>query len=287
VLLYRCYAKVNLTLEVLGRRDDGFHDLASVVHTIDLADDLRIEPADELITRVQGLPDIEDNLVARAAALIATTKTVRAGAQLTLVKRIPMASGLGGGSSDAATTLVGLNRLWRTRIGYQALARLAAQLGSDVPFFLRGGAALMRGRGEVLEPLPALPRQWLVLVVPDISLPSKTRALYESLSPDDFSSGQLSDDVARRLEHGIQQEQLRNAFERAARLVFPGLADLWSQIEQSTERRFALSGAGPTLFTLASSKADAHEVAKHVQQPGALALTARTVRHARASIEYP
>src|SRR5438067_7385639 len=112
-LLYRTYAKINLTLEVLGRRDDGYHELASLVHTISLADDLRISAADALVTRVEGLVlDPATNLVWRAAQLLWSVADGRRGADLTLVKRIPAAAGLGGGSSDAATTLVGLNRLW-------------------------------------------------------------------------------------------------------------------------------------------------------------------------------
>ena len=148
-LLYRCYAKINLTLEVLRRRDDGYHELASLVHTIGLADDLRIDSANELLTRVEGLDiEAETNLVSRAAQLLTSVTRVATGAQLTLKKRIPIAAGLGGGSSNAATTLVGLNTLWGTRVHLAELTRLAAELGSDVPFFVRGGAALMRGRGE-------------------------------------------------------------------------------------------------------------------------------------------
>src|SRR5438445_2570645 len=135
-MLYRCYAKLNFTLEILRRRDDGYHDLASLVHTISLADDLRIKPADDLLTRVEGLDiDPDTNLVARAAALLASTTGERRGAELSLVKRIPAAAGLGGGSSDAATTLVGLNTLWDARLDLADLAGLAAELGSDVPFF--------------------------------------------------------------------------------------------------------------------------------------------------------
>ena len=133
-MLYRCYAKLNFTLEILRRRDDGYHDLASLVHTVSLADDLRIELANELLTRVEGLDiDPETNLVARAAERLvsATGRGSRVGAELSLVKRIPAAAGLGGGSSDAATTLVGLNALWDTRLGLTDLVRgIAARLGS-------------------------------------------------------------------------------------------------------------------------------------------------------------
>ena len=156
-LVYRCYAKINLTLEVLRRREDGYHELASLVHTIGLADDLHIDSANELLTRAEGLDiEPETNFVSRAAQLLASAARVRAGAELTLKKRIPAAAGLGGGSSDAATTLVGLNTLWGTRVTLAELIELAAELGSDVPFFVRGGAALMRGRGEDLEILPQL-----------------------------------------------------------------------------------------------------------------------------------
>src|SRR4051794_4958829 len=125
-MLYRCYAKINLTLEILGKGPDGFHDLVSLVHTIDLADDLRVEASDHLLTRVEGLDiEPETNLVSRAAALLSTTLHERRGAELSLLKRIPAAAGLGGGSSDAAATLVGLNALWSSRLGLPALSQMA------------------------------------------------------------------------------------------------------------------------------------------------------------------
>src|SRR4051794_36925024 len=183
VLLYRCYAKVNFTLEIVAKRTDGFHELTSLVHTISLADDLRIEESNELECRVEGLEiELETNLVWRAAQLLATQTRERRGARLTLVKRIPAAGGLGGGSSDAAGALVGLNRHWDNRLNFGELSALAAQLGSDVPFFIRGGAALMQGRGERLEALPASAGQWLVLAVPAHEVFDKTRRLYAALS---------------------------------------------------------------------------------------------------------
>src|ERR1700730_132006 len=165
-LQFRCYAKINLTPEVRGRRADGYHDLASLVHTISLADDLRIESANELLTRVEGLNiDPETNLVSSAAQLLGSTPRAAFGAKLILHKRIPAAAGLGGGSSDAATTLVGLNRLWGTRLGHAQLSQLGAELGSDVPFLVRGGAAVLRGRGDDYEMLPPVRGQWLVIMV--------------------------------------------------------------------------------------------------------------------------
>ncbi len=279
-VLYRCYAKVNFTLEVVGKRPDGYHELASLVHTINLADDLRIEPADELLTRVEGLDiDPDTNLVSRAAELLREALRERRGAELSLVKRIPAASGLGGGSSDAASTLVALNTFWGSRLHLRDLAELAAELGSDVPFFLRGGAAIMRGRGEELELLPPIVGQWLVLLVPAHDVLDKTRRLYSALTPTDFSSGAATEDAANHLARGRQLECV-NAFERAAKEVFPGLSETWRSAERLANRRFHLSGAGPALFAFASDRTDAHRAMKAL---GETAYAIRTVRHARAT----
>lgn len=286
-LVYRCYAKVNLTLEVLGRRADGYHELVSLVHTIGLADDLHIDSAHELLTRVEGLDiDPETNLVARAAQLLTSATRVRTGAELSLTKRIPAAAGLGGGSSNAATTLVGLNTLWGTRIHLAELTELAAELGADVPFFIRGGAALMRGRGEELEILPPIQSQWLVIVVPPHDVLDKTRRLYAALEPTDFSSGEVTELAAQRLRQHLPliEDHLTNAFVRAARGIFPGLSHVWSQAEAICGRRFFLSGAGPALFALAADRADARRQENRLARLGLPTYAARTVKHARASI---
>ncbi|HEY1295062.1 MAG TPA: 4-(cytidine 5'-diphospho)-2-C-methyl-D-erythritol kinase [Chloroflexota bacterium] len=284
---YRCYAKINLTLEILGKRPDGFHELASVVHTISLADDLHVELADTLRTHVEG-QDIppEINLVARAATLASTSLDEHRGAELRLIKRIPSAAGLGGGSSDAAATLVALNRLWGRRLSTTALCQLAARLGSDVPFFLRGGAALMRGRGDDLESLPPLANQWLVLLAPHHLLDDKTRRLYAALDPRDFTTGDMTLRAAERLRHSaaLNERELVNGFERAARKVFPGLDELWRTAERISHQRFHLSGAGPALFTLAANHAETQHLAARLDHLPAQVFAVRTVRHARASL---
>lgn len=286
-MLYRSYAKVNFTLEVVGKREDGFHELASLVHTINLADDLHVEAADELVTRVEGLEfNPETNLVSRAAELIADTLRERRGAELNLVKRIPTAAGLGGGSSDAATTLVGLNTLWGSRLSLAQLIELAAQLGSDIPFFIRGGAGLMRGRGDELQVVAPLIGQWLVLVVPPHSIIDKTRTLYAALEPGDFSAGHASQRAADRLSAHlpIREVDLTNAFTRAARMVFPELTRVWREVEDATGRRFSLTGAGPAIFSLASDRADARRQIAALAPRGITTFAARTVKHARASL---
>ena len=283
-MLYRCYAKLNLTLEVLGRREDGYHELRSLVHTVNISDDLRIEPAETLLARVEGLEIAnEDNLVVRAAELLAETARVRAGAELTLVKGIPAAAGLGGGSSNAAAALVGLNALWRTRLGYSDLLGLAAKLGSDVPFFVRGGAALMRGRGDELQVLPALDRQWFVIVVPPHQLRTKTARLYAELNANDLESGARTEHAASSLEHHavLDESCMLNSFARAARSVFPGLDDLWQELQAIGGRRFHLSGAGPALFALATDRTDARRLVAQIAHLQARTLVARSTKHAR------
>jgi 4-diphosphocytidyl-2-C-methyl-D-erythritol kinase len=288
-LLYRCYAKLNLTLEVLRRREDGYHDLTSLVHTISLADDLRIDSAEQLLTRVEGLDiDAETNLVSRAAELLQSTTRVGVGAELTLKKGIPAAAGLGGGSSDAATTLVGLNALWGTRVGLADLTQLAASLGSDVPFFVRGGAALMEGRGEQLRALPPMTGQWFVIVVPPHDVLDKTRRLYAALEPTDFSSGAATATAAGRLSQHLplSEDQLTNTFFRAACAVFPGLSALHVQAEQMCGRRFFLSGAGPALFAFAADRTDARRQQARFARLGIPADSARAVKHARATTRF-
>jgi 4-diphosphocytidyl-2-C-methyl-D-erythritol kinase len=288
-LAYRCFAKINLTLEVLGRREDGYHDLASLVHTIDLADDLRLSSAEALCSRVDGLVLNEDtNLVTRAARLLAAAAGVPPGACLNLLKWIPAAAGLGGGSSDAAATLVGLNRLWDTRLRASELARLASKLGSDVPFFVDGGAALMRGRGDQLQALPPLVDQWLVLVVPAHDVPDKTARLYAALEASDFSDGEATDRLVARLEANqpLRPDDLCNGFERAARGVFPELTSIWTAVERACGRKFCLSGAGPALFALAHDRADAVEQQARLARDGFAAFATVTVPSARARLAH-
>ena len=152
------FAKINLSLEVIGRRDDGYHDVATILQTIDLADELALEPANTLSVTCDdpGLAG-ESNIVWRAATNLASRAGILPRARIHITKRIPVAAGLGGGSADAAAALLGLNRMWELNLATPELHQVAATLGSDVPFLLTGGTALATGRGDVLHPLPPLP----------------------------------------------------------------------------------------------------------------------------------
>src|SRR4029453_2936723 len=152
-LVLNAAAKINLMLEVLGRRNDGYHEIVTVMQTVDLSDRLVVEDADvlELRTTASDVPTDGTNLALRPAAAVGHGAGLSRGARTTVEKRIPVAAGLGGGSADAAAVLVGLNRLWGLRLSSARLAEVAVTLGMDVPFFLHGGAALGTGRGERLE----------------------------------------------------------------------------------------------------------------------------------------
>ena len=169
-VIVRCPAKLNLFLEVLGRRPDGYHEIETVMHAIDLCDELRILPleSDEvaLACDAPDVPTGEDNLVVKAARLLKQATGYRGGARIDLVKRIPPQSGLGGGSSDGAGALVGLNEAWGLGLSPEELRRLAAELGSDVAFFLTGGSALCTGRGERVQGVPCGRELDFVVVCP-------------------------------------------------------------------------------------------------------------------------
>ena len=174
-LVLRTSAKVNLALEVLGKRGDGYHEIATVLQAVDLFDRLTVDPDETLSLHTDDpeLPTDDGNLVMRAARLLQKAAGVDRGARLRLHKRIPVAAGLGGGSSDAAAALTGLNRLWGLRWPRPRLQELAVELGMDVPFFLGTGRAVARGRGEQLATLPGGGGYALVLVNPRAPLSTK------------------------------------------------------------------------------------------------------------------
>ena len=277
------YAKVNLTLEVIGRRDDGFHDVATLLQTVDLADSLTLQPSDALAVTCDD-PSLsgEANIVWAAANALARRAGITPAASIHITKRIPVAAGLGGGSADAAAALTGLNRLWRLNLGSDELAELAATLGSDVPFLLAGGTALATGRGDRLAPLPALPATAVLLVVSHDTIDAKTPTLYRALAAGDFTAGGHTHRLANQLPHtSPTSTDCRNAFERAAQSIFPGLSDVWDIVASITRHTPRLSGAGPTIFCLPSSETEQMKVQVALRNTGATAYLVRTLNPAR------
>ena len=266
------HAKLNLTLEVLGRRDDGYHEVRTILQTIDLADRLEIVSATDL--RVEcDRPSLngEANLVWQAAVSLAQRANIKPEAHIFIHKRIPIGMGLGGGSSDAAAALLALNCLWGLKFEIAELAQLAAGLGADVPFFLEGGTALAQGRGELVGALPRLPCLPLTLVCPDISVPNKTATMYSCLTPAHYSDGGVTRRVVEILAGGqfvseSVQGLIHNVFEEVAPQVFPDFGWLQQWINALAPGRFNLSGAGPALFALPSSEIE-HQRVAHALKP--------------------
>ena len=273
-------AKINLTLEVLRRRDDGYHEIRSVLQTIDLRDELLFEEAGALTLTAEGPHTAsEDDLVIRAARLLGSAAARAPGAAIHLRKRIPVGAGLGGGSSDAAAALSALNEMWDLRLGGERLAALAAEIGSDVSFFLTGGTALAEGRGERVTPLANLPATWMVLLIPPISMPDKTRRMYGALTERDFSDGSRTERLVRLIGGGrpVTGADIYNAFDRAAGKVFQGLDEHRRRMLDAGAGAVHLAGAGPALFALAADERAARALAGRLASPAAAALAVRTL----------
>jgi 4-diphosphocytidyl-2-C-methyl-D-erythritol kinase len=274
------YAKVNLGLEILGRRPDGFHEIVSVTQTISLGDTVEATPGGPFTVVMEPpLVDEGENLARRAALALAEATGRAPSGRLVVHKRIPLAAGLGGGSSDAAATLRLLDRLWGTRLAHERLAEIAAALGSDVPLFLGGATSLIRGRGEIVEALPGPPRLWLVLVHPGEAPPDKTRALYRSLRPDDLTDGSATLALAERLRarDGMLGATLVNGFDGAADRVYPGLPALRRRLAELMQTPVHLTGAGPTLFGLFERPEPARRAARALRGAGLTTIVAHTV----------
>ncbi|MBF6613667.1 MAG: 4-(cytidine 5'-diphospho)-2-C-methyl-D-erythritol kinase [Chloroflexi bacterium] len=255
MLIQNAYAKINLSLEVLGKREDGYHDIVSVMQLIDLHDTLLFSPADEL-TIESDSPKLnaegENNLIWKAARLLAGATGTSNGAQIELQKRIPISAGLGGGSSDAAAALVGLSKLWGVNISQEEMSRLAARLGSDVPFFLGAPTALVQGRGERVTPLPLLRPCWVLLIYQPCDVERKTKRLYSSLFKEEMTAGELTSELVLAIKQGDFPEArlLHNSFERAAYSTFAPLNETRRQLEQLGAGGIHVSGSGPTIFVL-------------------------------------
>jgi len=273
-------AKINLTLEVLGKRPDGYHEIRSVIQTINLYDRLRFSLSDGIKFRCDN-PElvIEESLMPRAASLLQQAKGCAKGATIEITKRIPLSSGLGGDSSGAAAILLGLNRLWQLGLSLEELAELAPKLGSDVAFFLYGGTALVGGRGERVTPLPSLPRRWVVLVVSSIpKMQEKTKRLYASLNAAHYTDGQITERLVKALKGGgFKPSLLFNTFENIAFDQFSGLEVYKEHIKKLGAPNIHLAGSGPTLFTLLEDKAPAEDLYTRCKQQGFECYLAETV----------
>lgn len=276
MLTIPAYAKINLTLEVLGQYDDGYHEIASVMQLIDLRDTLSFELGEDVRLSCD-VPQLctDDNLVIRAAKLLQEMTKSEQGALITLQKGIPSGSGLGGGSSDAAATLKALNRLWELNLPAEQLTELTSKIGSDVAFFLNGNTALATGRGEIITPIGSPHEAWVVLLKPPFNVTEKTRRMYASLESRHWTSGVMTQRMVEALDCGEQDFHSRcfNVFEEVAFSFFDGLDKYRDAFRDSGAPSVHLAGAGPTLYAIVPSRAEAEAVVSRLEGEAYLAQT--------------
>lgn len=277
-LILHAPAKVNLILEVQGRRPDGYHALKTVMHALELADTLRFSENSgglRLVCSHPQVPTDERNLVYQAAIRLARRAGITPRVTIRLTKRIPVAAGLGGGSSDAATALLGLARWWR--LGPRApLARLARELGSDVPFFLNGGCALGTGRGERLTPWPSAPGLWLVLVNP--GFPVSTAEVYRNfrlqLTRKKACISMMRSALKQKNADKISKK-LFNHLEWVTLAAHPQVARIKQDLLAGGALGALMSGSGPTVFGLAPDRRTAWQIKGQLQTKYPVCLVTR------------
>jgi 4-diphosphocytidyl-2-C-methyl-D-erythritol kinase len=253
-MMVKAPAKINLSLDVLRKREDGFHEVEMVMTTIDLADRIELEllSSDQIIITSHNrfVPDDNRNLAYQAAMLLKKRFNVTKGVSITITKTIPVAAGLAGGSSDAAATLRGLNKLWELKLSLEELAEIGAEIGSDVSFCVFGGTALATGRGEKIEHIEAPPHCWVVLAKPTIGV--STGEVYGQLNlsniqhPDTTGMVQA---INSKDYNGIC-ERLGNVLEGVTLKQYPEVAQIKDQMKKFGADAVLMSGSGPTVFGL-------------------------------------
>jgi 4-diphosphocytidyl-2-C-methyl-D-erythritol kinase len=248
------FSKINLHLQVIGRRMDGFHDLCTVFQTISLHDTLTLSPANEIRMTCgdDRIPLGDENLVVRAALALQKRYDVSRGAVMHLEKQIPAPGGLGGGSSNAATALLALGKLWNLGLKYEDLHATAKRLGSDVPFFLYGGTALGMGRGEIVEPIEDFCAEFVLVVTPNVSV--STREAFKRLQARALTSQELK----RKLQicrfdlesADFQYTAFKNDFETTVFAAYPEVERAKNALLDLQADRAMLSGSGGSVFAI-------------------------------------
>jgi 4-diphosphocytidyl-2-C-methyl-D-erythritol kinase len=291
MLTLKAPAKINWFLKILGRRDDGFHEIESFIQKVSLHDVLKISASDELSLKADGGIPEKENLVYKAASLLKSTYSVKAGAHMELYKNIPVGAGLGGGSSDAAAVLMGLNNLWSLGLSPDSLSEIAAKIGSDVPFFLYGPASFAYGRGEKLSDCRAIKKQHILLVKPPFEVSTawaynnlKAMRFQEKGTQNGEKSGVLSDDLQKLtkktekvnniklLIRNIEEAQFSaisgselNDLESVTIREFHVIAEIKDRLVELGALFSLMSGSGSTVFGVFRSRDEAESASRDFQ----------------------
>ncbi|MCM1174936.1 MAG: 4-(cytidine 5'-diphospho)-2-C-methyl-D-erythritol kinase [Blautia sp.] len=272
-LTRKAYAKINLALDVLRRREDGYHEVKMIMQTIGLCDTLtfrrRKEPGVVLKIDRGNLSAGKENLICRAAEKLFAEAGIAGGAEIFLEKRIPIAAGMAGGSADAAAALAGLNELFGLGYSMERLQALGVTLGADIPYCLMGGTALSEGIGEVLTKLPAPPPCILLVAKPDIDV--STKFVYENLHADALPYHPDIDGMADALRNGSLYgiaERMGNVLETVTVREYPVIDEIKEFMKKAGALNALMSGSGPTVFGLFTEKGQADTAAERIRRRG-------------------
>ena len=256
-------AKINLALDTLYKRKDNYHEVEMIMTTVDLADYITVTPLEknEIVIKSNEftMPLNEKNLAYQAAQLFKQHFNIDKGVEIYIKKRIPVAAGLAGGSSNAAATLKALKELWKVDCTIDELAELGAQLGSDVPFCVYGGTALATGRGEIIQPIPSPPKCWVILIKPRIGV--STKEIYEALDANQVEHLDIEGMLECINEKDYQGicTRLGNSLESVTFERYPVVAEIKNKLVQFGADAVLMSGSGPTIFAIFEDKKTADD----------------------------
>ena len=262
----KAYAKVNLGIDVIGKRPDGYHEVRMIMQTVKLYDRITMEKNDSgniiLSTNLPYLPVNEKNLVYRAIDMIRNAYGITDGVTASIVKRNPVAAGMAGGSSDAAAAFVGMNQLFHLGITQQELMDYGVKLGADIPYCIRRGTALSEGIGEILTPLPPIPNCWFLIVKPTFSM--STKFVYENLHLDEIAVHPDIDGMKEALYQrdliGVT-DRMENVLEQVTKKHYPAIGEIKDIMRKEGALNALMSGSGSTVFGIFKSKETAEKAA--------------------------
>ncbi len=287
----KAYAKVNLGLDVIGRREDGYHEVRMIMQTVDICDVLTFtrqeRPGIVVTTDKEELPGDESNLIYKAARLVTETCSVREGIKIELQKRIPMAAGMAGGSTDAAAVFHGMNEMFGLGMDEDEMCALGVKIGADIPYCIKGGTALAEGIGEILTKLPDAPACVVLVAKPDIDV--STRYVYENLHAESLEYHPDIDGMRAAIEEGDLRgmaERMGNVLETVTVNAYPVIREIKEVMKKSGAWNALMSGSGPTVFGIFGEEEKARKAYNEIAQAnlaGQLFLTGWAGRNARES----
>lgn len=269
----KALAKINLGLDVLGKRDNGYHDVRMIMQSIYLYDDVKIEKKDtpeiELTSNLYFLPTGDGNIAYQAAKMLIEEFGIQEGVKITLNKHIPVAAGMAGGSTNAAAVLFGMNRLFGLKLSQQQLMDRGVKLGADVPYCIMRGTVLAEGIGEELKPLPAMPKCTVLIAKPPISV--STKAVYEALDSSAIENHPDIDGLIQALNDGNLHDvasRMGNVLEDVTIPMHPEIAKIKEKMMEYGALNAMMSGSGPTVFGLFENKMAARKAQSAIRESG-------------------